>query len=57
MTGDDFSVAKPDELQVVQLADLDADVTCDVIGVLCLKANTQRIYDGCQEELIKRMRQ
>ena len=57
MTGDDFSVAKPDELQVVHLADSDADVTCDVIGVLCLKANTQRIYDGCQEELIKRMRQ
>lgn len=57
MTGDDFSVAKPDELQVVHLADLDADVTRDVIGVLCLKANTQRTYDGCQEELIKRTRQ
>lgn len=32
MTGVDFKVAKPDELQVVQLADLDADVTCDVLG-------------------------
>lgn len=41
------------ELQVVELADLGADVTKDALSALC-QVKQPRTYDRCQEELLEK---